>query len=273
MAEFAYPELNGLKEVYTQDGYAIVRGVIDQGLVAEAYQHVDWLIERHPELPPERLGYWLTPTDPFWMRLVSDPRIVDVAEAIVGPDLALFAADYIAKPPGKGQKVAWHQDASYWPLQPMDVVTLWVAFTRSNQRNGCVRVIPGTQHMELQPRHPDQQDVEGEMLRGMDQNLISEDEAVEFILEPGDISLHHPLIIHGSNANTSPDWRRGGTYQYIPTTTKVTKKDWPIFLLRGQDKLKTNRYQEMPVYVPGEHMSFAGCQEWPDFVANPPAIL
>ncbi len=262
MAEYTYPNLNGLNESFTQDGYAIVRGVLDPKLVVEANRHVDWLIERHPELPPERLGYWLTPTDPFWMRLVSDSRLVDIAAAIVGPDLALFAADYIAKPPGTGQKVAWHQDASYWPLDPMQVVTLWVAYTQSYPQNGCVRVIPGTQHMELQPRSPDEQDIEGEMLRGMDQNLISDQDAVEFILEPGDVSLHHPLIIHGSNANTSSVWRRGGTYQYIPTTTKVTKGDWPVFLLRGQDEDCTNRYQEMPRYVSEEHMQFEGCQEW-----------
>ena len=262
MAEYTYPNLDGLGQSYALDGFAIVRGVLDPPLVAEANRHVDWLMARHPELPPERLGYWLTPTDPFWMRLVSDPRLVDIAAAIVGPDVALFAADYIAKPPGTGQKVAWHQDASYWPLEPMWVVTLWVAYTQSTPQNGCVRVIPGTQHMALQPRNPEEQDIEGEMLRGMDQNLISDQKAVDFVLEPGDVSLHHPLIIHGSNANTSAVWRRGGTYQYIPTTTKVTKEDWPVFLLRGQDKDHTNRYQAMPRFKSEEHMPFAGWQDW-----------
>ncbi len=262
MAEYTYPNLGGLSQSYARDGFAIVRGVLDSHLVTEANRHVAWLMKRHPGLPPERLGYWLTPTDPFWMRLVSDSRLVDIAAAIVGPDVALFAADYIAKPPGTGQKVAWHQDASYWSLEPMQVVTLWVAYTQSNPQNGCVRVIPGTQHMVLQPRNPEERDFEGEMLRGMDQNLISEEEAVEFILEPGDVSLHHPLIIHGSNANTSSVWRRGGTYQYIPTTTRVTKEDWPVFLLRGQDQGNTNRYREMPRFKPGAHMLFAGWQNW-----------
>ncbi|MDE0673447.1 MAG: phytanoyl-CoA dioxygenase family protein [Caldilineaceae bacterium SB0662_bin_9] len=262
MAEFAYPNLDGLDKAYARDGFAIVRQVIDESLVAEANRHVDWLIKHNPDLPPERLGYWLTPTDPFWMRLVSDPRLVDVAAAVVGPDVALFAADYIAKPPGTGQRVAWHQDASYWPLEPMQVVTLWVAYTESNRANGCVRVIPGTQHMSLQPRNPDETDYQGEMLRGMDQSLISEDDAVDFILEPGDVSLHHPMIIHGSEANSSSRWRRGGTYQYIPTTTEVTKKDWPVFLLRGTDTVGRNTYRELPRYVPGQHMRFRGCEAW-----------
>ncbi len=262
MAEYTYPKLDGLSQSYARDGFAIVRDVLDADLVAEANRHVDWLMARHPELPPERLGYWLTPTDPFWMRLVSDPRLVDIAAAIVGPDVALFAADYIAKPPGTGQKVAWHQDASYWPLEPMQVVTLWVAYTPSTLQNGCVRVIPGTQHIALQPRNPEEKDFAGEMLRGMDQSLIAGREAVDFVLEPGDVSLHHPLIIHGSNANTSSVWRRGGTYQYIPTTTCVTKKDWPVFLLRGQDRHNTNRYRKMPRFKAEEHMPFTGWQDW-----------
>lgn len=262
MAEYIYPDLEGLRQAFDQDGYAIVRKVLDPDLVAEANQHVEWLIERHPDHQPERLGYWLVPSDPFWLRLVSDSRLVDVAEAVVGPDIALFAADYIAKPPRSGQKVAWHQDASYWPLEPMRVVTLWVAYTHSVPENGCVRVIPGTQNMSLQPRDPEEQDFQGEMLRGMDQSLISTDAAVDFILEPGDVSLHNPMIIHGSNANVSSEWRRGGTYQYIPTSTKVTKDGWPVFLLRGQDPAGVNIYREMPSYSPGEHMPFAGCEKW-----------
>lgn len=261
MTEYTYPHLQGLAETYACDGYAIVRQVIDAQLVAEANCHIDWLRARHPELPPEQLGYWLVPEDPFWLRLVSDARLVDVAEAVLGPDIALFAADYIAKPPGQGKKIAWHQDASYWGLEPMNVITLWVAYTVSHPGNGCVRVIPGTQHMDLQARDPGGAE-EGTMLGGMDQGLAREEMAVDLVLEPGDVSVHHPLILHGSNANTSDIWRRGGTYQYIPTATRVTRENWPVFLLRGQDKAGTNRYRALPCYVEGQHMPFRGCEAW-----------
>ena len=257
MVEYTYPNLAGLGEDFERDGYAIVRKVLDSDLVQEANRHVDWLITRNPDLQPERLGYWLVPEDPFWIRLVSDSRLLDIAEAILGPNIALFAADYIAKPPRTGQKVAWHQDASYWPLDPMRVITLWVAYTVSNLQNGCVRVIPGTQHLELQPRNPEHKDIQGEMLRGMDQSLADKKNAVEFELEPGDVSVHHPLIIHGSNANTSSIWRRGGTYQYIPTTTRVTKEDWPVFLFRGEDSANTNCYTAFPRYVEGKTHAFS----------------
>ena len=59
--------------------------------------------------------------DPFWVRLVGDQRLLDIAKLFIGPNIALFASHYIAKPPGEGQAVLWHQDAHYWPLEPMEV--------------------------------------------------------------------------------------------------------------------------------------------------------
>ena len=90
--------------------------------------------------------------DPFMHRLVGDERLVDIAEQFLGPNIALFAAHYIAKPPGDGRAVQWHQDGSYWPLEPMEVTTLWVAGTVSTLENGCMRVLPGTQNKHLLKR-------------------------------------------------------------------------------------------------------------------------
>ena len=74
--------------------------------------------------------------DPFWVRLVSDDRLLNVAETFVGPNIALFASHYIAKRPFDGQAVLWHQDGSYWPLEPMEVVTLWLACGRGDYARG-----------------------------------------------------------------------------------------------------------------------------------------
>ena len=259
MAEFTYPNLEGLDAAFARDGYVIVRQVLDADLVAEANQHVDWLIKQHPDLRPEKLGYWLVPDDPFWIRLVSDERLLDIAEQLVGPNIALFAADYIAKPPSHGRKIAWHQDGSYWPLDPMNVVTLWVAYTVSNPENGCLRIIPGTQHLTLQERKPNA-DMPEVLLTGMDQSLADEANAVDIILAPGDVSVHHPNIIHGSNANTSSYWRRGGTYQYIPTTTRILNEAWASFLFRGQAVAGVNAYRAFPQYIAGKHFPFRGCE-------------
>ena len=98
---------------YEAEGWTVFPGVLDAGPIAEASRHIDWLLQRNPGIRPEQLHHPLMKDDPFWVRLVSDPRLLDVAELFVGPDIALFASHYIAKPPRDGQAVLWHQDGSW----------------------------------------------------------------------------------------------------------------------------------------------------------------
>jgi len=250
---------------YDLYGYAVFRGVLDPDLMAEALAHVDWLRERHPDVRPEHLDCWLVTHDPFWVRLVSDDRLLDVAERFIGPNIALFASHYICKPPREGQPVLWHQDGSYWPLEPMEVVTLWLAVTASTPENGCMRVIPGTHRMGLHPNRP-RPDVANVLGSGMDESLVEEARAVDLVLAPGDVSVHHPNVIHGSNANASNTWRMGLTIRYIPTTTRIRHPGQgpfrSAFLLRGEAVEGVNEYNPRPRYLPGEHMPFRGCEAW-----------
>jgi len=98
----------------------------------------------------------------------------------------------------------------------------------------------------------------------MDARFVDETKAVDVILKAGDVSIHHPNIIHGSNANTSPRRRCGLTIRYIPTSTRILSDDfWPsAFLLRGEAVPGVNRYNPKPRYVEGEHMPFRGCDAW-----------
>jgi ectoine hydroxylase-related dioxygenase (phytanoyl-CoA dioxygenase family) len=145
----------------------------------------------------------------------------------------------------------------------MEVVTLWLAIDRSTPENGCMRVIPGTQHMALQEMHKSTE-VRNVLSSEIDPTLVEESRAVDLVLEPGDVSVHLPSIIHGSNANNSPMRRAGLTMRYIPTSTRITTPDpWPYsFHVRGQAVPGVNIYQPRPKYVPGEHMPFRGCEAW-----------
>jgi ectoine hydroxylase-related dioxygenase (phytanoyl-CoA dioxygenase family) len=210
---------------------------------------------------PEQLGHLFLRDDPFWIRLVGDDRLVDVAELFVGPDIALFASHYISKPPFSGQPVLWHQDSAFWPLEPMEVVTLWLAIDHATPENGCLRVIPGSQTMDTEATRAitDVESVLGQQIAvGVD-----ESRAVDIVLRPGDVEVHHPQIVHGSNANTSPRRRCGLTIRYIPTSTRITHHDQPFvsaFLLRGEPGVNT--YQPQPSYVEGKHFPFRDSAAW-----------
>ena len=251
---------------YHSHGYTIFRQVLDPGLIFEAQDHIGWLLEKNPGTRPEQLHHFLMQDDPFWVRLISDNRLLDIAGNFVGPDIALFASHYIAKKPLDGQAVLWHQDGTYWPLEPMEVVTLWLAVDDSDRENGCMRVIPDTQSMHLFTENELQQRNDGKNVlgSGIDPDLIDESRAVDIVLKAGDVSVHHPNLIHGSRANTSERWRRGLTIRYIPVTTRIISDDLhpSAFLLRGKAVPNLNRYNPWPRYVAGKHMPFKGTEEW-----------
>jgi ectoine hydroxylase-related dioxygenase (phytanoyl-CoA dioxygenase family) len=255
--------LSQARAQFDQDGYAVFHNVLDARLVAEASQHIDWLIAHNPGVRPENLGHTLVGNDPFWVRLISDERLLDIAEQFIGPNIALFASHYISKPPYDGMPVLWHQDGSYWPLEPMEVVTLWLAVDASTPENGCMRVIPGTQTVALQEMRK-RTDVGNVLSSEIDPALVDESRAVDLVLQPGDVSVHQPNIIHGSNANHSPLRRAGLTIRYIPTHTRIAVEgQWPCaFLLRGQAVPGVNSYLPRPKYVPGVSMPFQGSEAW-----------
>lgn len=251
-----------LRGAFDRDGYVIARNVIDSDLAAEAVEHCKWLIGKHPELRPEDLGHSLVPDDPFWVRLVSDERLLNIAEAFIGPNIALFASHYIVKAPRTGKPVLWHQDGSYWPLEPMDVVTLWLACGPATKENGCMKVIPGTQGVPLQAMM-ENKEVESVLSSEIDPALVDESKQVYLEMAPGDVSIHHPNVIHGSEANTSNEWRYGLTIRYIPTSTRITVAEAGCpFLLRGDAVPGVNAYLDKPKYRDGVHMPFRGSEAW-----------
>lgn len=255
--------LENLKSQYDRDGYVNCRGVLDEKLVREADEHVDWLRQRHPDLRPENLHHLLVWEDAFWVRLLADERVLDYVEQIIGADIALFASHYIAKPPSDGQAVLWHQDGSYWPIEPMEVVTAWLAINPSTPTNGCMRVIPGSHALDIKGTHP-RKDIPNVLKSAISNEFVDEERAVNIVLEPGDISLHHPHIVHGSNANTSDMWRKGLTMRYVPTTTRINRPPEQVesILLRGHSVENINRYSPKPKYIEGEHMPFHDRDEW-----------
>ncbi len=255
--------MNGADMVsrYEEDGYVVLPEVIDGKLTAEAQGHVEWMGEKYPDIRPEQYHHHLIVDDPFWIRLCTDPRLIDVIEPFLGPDIALFAAHYISKPPGDGQPVLWHQDGNYWPLEPMEVITIWLAVDDSTSDNGCMRVVPGSHKDQKIYRH---RRTEGDNVLSSELDVkVDESEAVDVVVTAGGVSLHDPYLIHGSKANLSDRRRCGLTLRYIPTTTRIKRENFPAYLCRGQAADGINHYPPLPRFRPGDHYPFEGCDRPP----------
>jgi non-haem Fe2+, alpha-ketoglutarate-dependent halogenase len=152
---------------------------------------------------------------PWLWELVHDARILDPVEDLLGPDILCWGSSFIAKRGRDGRFVSWHQDATHWGLSSPEAVTAWVALTPSRRANGCVRMLPGT-HRRALP-HEDTRDPLN-MLGRRERALTAIDEArvVDVELAPGEMSLHDPLVLHGSDANASGERRVGFAVRYIP---------------------------------------------------------
>jgi len=254
-----------IRHRYDRDGYVIARGVVDRAITSLARRHVEATISHFPTLSSEELHKRMLWTeDPFYLFLVRQSGMIELARSLLGDDLAVFATGYIIKEPGNSPAVLWHQDGSYWPLEPMEVCTLWLAITDSRPENGCMRVIPGTHTMELQELR-ERTDVRNLLDSSLDESMIDESTAVDLVLEPGDVSVHHPNIVHGSAANDSKEfWRLNLVARIIAAGTRVTDADWPgVFHLSGAVRSDVNTYLPTPSWREGEHMHFPGCEEVP----------
>ncbi|MGW4887572.1 phytanoyl-CoA dioxygenase family protein [Streptomyces murinus] len=258
---------------YEKNGFAILRNVLDQDLVAEAREHVAWLGRRYPHLRPEEYHHPLMRNDAFWVRLVTDKRLVDIAELILGPDLACFTSHYVCKPPRDGRPVLWHQDGAYWKLRPMAALTVWAAIDESTTENGCLRIIPGSH--ELPIHAPAVRTDVANMLYSETREEIVRDWAdkagvVDIELQPGDVSIHHPNILHCSEANTSEKRRCGLDIGYIATSTLVANEGLYLdpVLVRGKAGNAANQYRKWPAYSPDESIAFRGHEEWNARVAE-----
>jgi ectoine hydroxylase-related dioxygenase (phytanoyl-CoA dioxygenase family) len=260
----AVTQQDDVLERYERDGFAIFRNVIDPDLIAEAREHVAWLLRRYPDLRPEHLHHPLIRNDACWVRLVTDPRLLRIAERFLGPDLACFTAHYICKPARGGMPVLWHQDGAYWKLEPMQALTVWLAIDESSPENGCLRVVPGSHRLPLQPIE----------VRTSPRNMLCStigadvdvSTAVDLVLQPGDVSIHHPHVVHGSEANGSDRRRCGLDIGYIPTSVAIRNTGLytnPL-LVRGSPVPGVNVYRPWPEYSPETSIPFAGCEAWND---------
>ena len=174
---------------------------------------------------------------PWVDEIVHAPEVLDAVEDLIGPDIRLFHLTVWPKDPGSGAYVSWHQDATYFALDPICHVTAWVALTDAPVEAGCMEVVPGS-HKLGQLRHAEMQDTENLLSRG--QTLTEEVDRSKTAFMPvkaGQFSLHHTHLVHNSRPNRSKHRRVGLGISYIPTHARCTARNRvTAMLVRGQDK-------------------------------------
>jgi non-heme Fe2+,alpha-ketoglutarate-dependent halogenase len=168
--------------------------------------------------------------------LLHEPRILDYVADLIGPNIVSIMTHYFSKEPGDEQQVVWHQDASYWPLTPSKVVTVWLAIDDAEEANGAMQFVPGShRHGQIPFEHSaaEEKNVLGQSVR--DPEAFG-GAPVSVCLKAGQISIHTDLLLHGSAPNRSSRRRCGLTLRYMPPEVRAQAKDHAFaFLCRGTD--------------------------------------
>jgi non-haem Fe2+, alpha-ketoglutarate-dependent halogenase len=176
---------------------------------------------------------------PWAYRLATQKTILDAVEDLIGPDILLYQNTAWVKNAGDDSYVSWHQDNTYFGHVPCEVVSVWVALSPSKPENGSVRFLPGSHKLGQLPVRYDVKD--GNMLSsGQVADFdASAFEPVATSLEPGEASIHHAFMIHGSPPNTTKERRLGVTFVYHPPAlTQIGELHTSALLVRGQDRYR-----------------------------------
>jgi non-haem Fe2+, alpha-ketoglutarate-dependent halogenase len=148
--------------------------------------------------------------------LVTETRILDYVQDLLGENLVMWGTHYFCKMPGETKRVSWHQDASYWPLTPAKTATVWLAIDDADQENGAMQVIPGS-HRHGQIDYQQSSTAEENVLnQTVTAPLEYGDKPVALKMKAGQMSLHTDLLLHGSEPNTSARRRCGLTMRFVP---------------------------------------------------------
>ena len=162
----------------------------------------------------------------FLDALVHNPIIVDAMEDLIGPDIALWATVMFIKEPSSKHYVSWHQDATYMGMNSSDFLTPWFALTPSTIEMGCMSMIPGS-HKQSIRKHEDTFAENNILTRGQVVKDVDKSKAVDLILKPGEMSIHHGAAIHGSKPNKSKQRRIGFSLQsyMTPSVEQIVGKN------------------------------------------------
>ncbi len=189
---------------------------------------------------------------PVFNKVCLNKNILDAVESIIGKNILICGTTLFIKNPKEKGFVSFHQDAKYIGLEPHNWVTVWVAITDANEKNGCMRMLSGS-HKENLRHHEEKFDENNLLTRGQTIKNVSLDKTEPVVLKAGQMSLHHPKIVHGSGLNYSDDRRIGFVIQsYIGSNVDQVLGKMYVQKARGEDKYKYHEYSNIPSELMGK---------------------
>jgi hypothetical protein len=225
--------LRAAVESYRRDGFLSPVEILSE---EEAGRHRAALEAAETELGPLHYQSKVHTILRSPMDLARDSGVLDLVEALIGPDILLYNVTYVIKEPRTDAHVSWHQDLTYWGFSDDAQVSMWLALSPATAESGCMRMVPGS-HLEGRREHEVTERGTNVLLQGQTVHGVAETEALLCPLSPGQAWFHHGWTLHASMPNLSADRRIGLNVQYIAPHMRQTKHEADsAMLLRGTDR-------------------------------------
>ena len=246
---------------YHEDGYVIPGFRLSEEILNAIRKAHARLIDAYPGFADYCPA--ILPLDTSFLQFARNERILDIVAQLIGDDIALWNSSFFAKPARVGSRTPWHQDGQYWAIRPLATCTVWIAVDAATRENGCLRVIRGSHKGRTLAEHRTNNAPGLALNLELTPEEFDEADAVDLVLEAGQISLHDVFLYHGSEPNRSDLPRRGMTLRFMPTTSHYDREiererfaddhyPWatreqltklarlPLYLMRGTDRCGLN---------------------------------
>jgi phytanoyl-CoA hydroxylase len=218
------------RAAYEANGYLVFPELLDADELARLRQALADVLRESEGLTQTNDKFSITQTDdggysvrrifepiarhPAFHDLVLNPRILDVVENLIGPNIQLHHTKLNLKPPSSREaRFEWHQDYPFFPHTNFDLLAVMVYFDDSTEENGCLTIIPGS-HKDGPRNHLFAKD--GAFSSQLEQKRVVEDPArwLRVPVPAGGMELHHCNMLHSSTANRGTRPRTAMVIQY-----------------------------------------------------------
>ena len=203
---------------YRQDGIVVPRQGLAPRTVAMLQAKLDSFLKEQGITDADYVPD-IIERDASWLAIGVMPEILNAVAQLIGEDIIIWGSALFCKAGKGGRATPWHQDGHYWPIRPLETVTVWIAIDDVNVENSCLRVIPGSHRDRVSYSH----DVDNSDAIILNQVLRPEHlqsaPPRDIELKPGMFSIHDVYLIHGANSNNSGKRRAGMVFRYMPATS------------------------------------------------------
>ena len=225
--------LEKLKPNWDKDGYIFLKGFLNSGEASEVSSNIKrYILEVVPNLSDSASMYLdkdrpetifrlqnMEAHDDYFKSLYNDERFVKLAKELLGHDVITISMQWFNKPAKEGKETPPHQDGFYWMLEPDEALTMWLALDVVDEENGCIRYLPGAHKLGFRPHQ--RSDVAGFSQGITDYSDIDYEAEQAIHAVPGDMAVHHSMIVHRADPNTSQNRSRQALgFVYFPVTAK-----------------------------------------------------